>query len=603
MMDAGEEVHGQLEDTMINKKRFRDMKLKQSESLREKQQRKEQMKANLKEIGNRGAALENWTQCCFFMAKKNRYCNIQRCPDSLYCGNHRPPGEIPSQKALKRAKEFEEKTLRLAQGVNSAGISVSRSSDAAVIPSGTKRSSSNDDDDVFIDRIPCPIDPTHTIYRHNLDYHLKICNTKTREDVLKSKAYYCQDCNAGDEAQSNIILQTSASALSSSFDGVDVDALIAKIKASFDGPVKEQIIKEIPDETVTTIAVTKDVLEVVAGTQTAFNRTKHARQDASLVNRMIEANLIDVDRYGGNNDAEDSCKNSVLYAEFGAGKGLLGLAISCAQPKATVTFIERNGLRWKADKTMGILGRSFQRIRMDIKHCSLEGLLQEEAKTNTETTEPGSYNENKSVVVVAKHLCGVATDFAIRSLCNLATSSSTELDRRARGLAVATCCHHNCLISDYCGWEYLSSLGFTPIEFEVMTHWSGWAHTLTNSSVQSSKKRRMHLGSKSQDIVSHNNSDSNMGESVEEQDDIEEEDADNSHSAPKINERVPKPTNLGPLEMSAIGKQIKRIFDYGRVCYLRKIGFDAYVANYCSAELSPECYAIIARNMASEIER
>ena len=152
MMDARKKVHGQLEETMVNKKRFREMKMMQSESLREKQQRKEQMKAKLKEIGNRGAALENWTQCCFFMEKKNRYCNIKRSPDSLYCGNHRPPGETPSHNALRRAKEFEEKTLRLAQGVNSADINVSGSSDAAKIPNGTKRGSSNDDEDISIDK-------------------------------------------------------------------------------------------------------------------------------------------------------------------------------------------------------------------------------------------------------------------------------------------------------------------------------------------------------------------------------------------------------------------------------------------------------------------
>ena len=111
---------------------------------------------------------------------------------------------------------------------------------------------------------------------------------------------------------------------------------------------------------------------------------------------------------------------------------------------------------------------------MDIRHCSLGGLLQENAK---EFSQSQTQTASKSVVVVAKHLCGVATDFAVKSLCDLATNTSSplqatsKLDKRAKGLAVATCCHHNCLIADYCGWEYLESLGFTPIEFEVMTHW------------------------------------------------------------------------------------------------------------------------------------
>ena len=596
---------GQHETTMMHKKRFRDKKNEQSEWMREKLNRKELMRASLVENQDHEAALKNWTQCCFFLAKKKRYCNIERCPDSLYCGNHRPPGEIPSNRALKRAKESEGKANRNSRPTGEAN----KAEDDGGLDTTSKRQSSH----VSIARMPCPIDPTHTIYCHDLERHLKICNTKTREEAVKTKAYYCMDCNAGNEAQNKFIPQKSSSSSSLpslSYEGVDVDALIAKIQACFDGPVRQQIIEDTPAETVTSTTVTKDILAVVAGTQTAFDRLKHAKQDAALVNRMIEANLVCVDRPDGvshNDDCDDELKdkNDVHYAEFGAGKGLLGLAVSCAQPKAMITFIERNGLRWKADKMMGNLGRPYQRIRMDIKHFSLEGLLKEDAKQNVQE----SLNKSKSVVVVAKHLCGVATDFAIRSLCNLATSSGDSLDRRARGLAVATCCHHNCLIGDYCGWEFLASFGFTPIEFEVMTHWSGWAHTLTNSSVQSSKKKKKSSQTTSSESERQNtlrSDDINLegkedgGEDNEDDkdndDDDDDDDAENNHTAPKRDDRVPKPTQLGPMELSAIGKKIKRIFDYGRTCYLRKIGFEAYVVNYCSAKLSPECYAIVAKN-------
>ena len=52
------------------------------------------------------------------------------------------------------------------------------------------------------------------------------------------------------------------------------------------------------------------------------------------------------------------------------------------------------------------------------------------------------------------------------------------------------------------------------------------------------------------------------------------------------------------LQLSAIGKKTKRILDHGRILYLRDLGFDAFAVRYCSSDLSPECHAIIARNLA-----
>ena len=94
---------------------------------------------------------------------------------------------------------------------------------------------------------------------------------------------------------------------------------------------------------------------------------------------------------------------------------------------------------------------------------SLRGILNEFPGKNVEN------RLDKKVVVVAKHLCGVATDYALRALGNLSISSSTSpyLSSSARGAAIATCCHHACNLSDYCGREQLLEYGFTPAEFEV----------------------------------------------------------------------------------------------------------------------------------------
>eukprot|EP00601_Ochromonadales_sp_CCMP2298_P036709 CAMPEP_0173366824 /NCGR_PEP_ID=MMETSP1144-20121109/24485_1 /TAXON_ID=483371 /ORGANISM="non described non described, Strain CCMP2298" /LENGTH=117 /DNA_ID=CAMNT_0014317587 /DNA_START=46 /DNA_END=395 /DNA_ORIENTATION=- len=41
-----------------------------------------------------------------------------------------------------------------------------------------------------------------------------------------------------------------------------------------------------------------------------------------------------------------------VYVELGAGRGLLGFSVGCADPTATVLLVERDGSRKKADRTV-----------------------------------------------------------------------------------------------------------------------------------------------------------------------------------------------------------------------------------------------------------
>jgi hypothetical protein len=45
-------------------------------------------------------------------------------------------------------------------------------------------------------------------------------------------------------------------------------------------------------------------------------------------------------------------------------------------------------------------------------------------------------------------------------------------------------------------------------------------------------------------------------------------------------EKVYRPAGLSNLELSVIGKQVKRILDQGRVCFLRDLGLDAKIVRY-----------------------
>ena len=88
------------------------------------------------------------------------------------------------------------------------------------------------------------------------------------------------------------------------------------------------------------------------------------------------------------------------------------------------------------------------------------------------------------VALLGKHLCGPATDFALRAAVTqlrLSHAEGGEEDggqgrvHSLSGLAIATCCHHCCCWSDFCGKAEFLNLGFTADEFEVVSQASAWA--------------------------------------------------------------------------------------------------------------------------------
>jgi tRNA:m4X modification enzyme len=232
------------------------------------------------------------------------------------------------------------------------------------------------------------------------------------------------------------------------------------------------------------------------------------------------------------NDENDSKNQSnEVYIEFGAGKGLLGLSISMVRPLSTIIMVERSGMRRKADKLLRENGRNFHRFRMDIRDVSLCQLPGIDLKNISSPSD-------KRCMLVAKHLCGVATDFALWSFENL----SKEFKNNSKGLAIATCCHHACQYHDFYGKKYISEHGFSSSEFNLMCRWSGWAHTYNNnnSSDDSSKKK----------------------------------DRDHPTSS------APRPPGLESSRQSDIGFKIKRIFDYCRVEALKNIGYNCELARF-----------------------
>ncbi|RYG62690.1 hypothetical protein EON64_17410, partial [archaeon] len=65
------------------------------------------------------------------------------------------------------------------------------------------------------------------------------------------------------------------------------------------------------------------------------------------------------------------------------------------------------------------------------------------------------------------------------------------------------------------------------------------------------------------------------------------------HEVPK--QDLSKPSWISDEMMPAIGKQIKRVLDYGRVMYMRQqLGMQVKYVQYCDDSLSPESMLIVA---------
>ena len=96
------------------------------------------------------------------------------------------------------------------------------------------------------------------------------------------------------------------------------------------------------------------------------------------------------------------------------------------------------------------------------------------------------------LVGVSKHLCGAATDLAIRCLLRTLPrqqqadcrdegskankeSAMVASGTRLLGVAMAMCCHHRCSWSALVGGDFLEGYGFTPADFSLICHMTSWA--------------------------------------------------------------------------------------------------------------------------------
>ncbi|CAE8625030.1 unnamed protein product, partial [Polarella glacialis] len=188
----------------------------------------------------------------------------------------------------------------------------------------------------------------------------------------------------------------------------------------------------------------------VAGSKKASWRRRQAASELQL-QALLEASGLLCSRR----------EAALATLEFGAGKGSLtrevrghlGAGAPC--------------LRWKkADHWSE--GDGVHRVRIDIRNLWLPGV---------------SELSGRQVVGIGKHVCGAATDLALRCLCQtrlgggeLKSAEGSPASTSVVGVGIALCCHHVCAWDDYVDQQWILDAGFSAEDFCTIARMSTWSY-------------------------------------------------------------------------------------------------------------------------------
>ena len=178
---------------------------------------------------------------------------------------------------------------------------------------------------------------------------------------------------------------------------------------------------------------------------------KHAAQQIGILAAMHTHGLLQ--HSGG-----------TVYAELGAGRGYLLNALAvCVGPPARLLFVERKAYRNKAERSL----RRRPSIQVARARCDVADLELEQAIA---VLFDGPVHTPSTVVVLAKHLCGSATDMALRCAIRARSTGRCKL----AGLAMAPCCHHSCSWRAYVNKPFLKASGIGRREFSILKRLASW---------------------------------------------------------------------------------------------------------------------------------
>ncbi|SCU96168.1 LAME_0F15170g1_1 [Lachancea meyersii CBS 8951] len=421
-------------------------------------------------------------QCKFYLQQKNRRCGMTRRPDLEYCSVH--------------------------SNLINQDFSTSKGR-----------------------RIPCPIDPRHSVWEKDVARHVRRCNTTKKNappvDCPWFKLNYNLkspspdvSCDAANEATILRAIPILIRCHDNRFGQTPLPLVVKNNKT-----LESQRFPQLPGS------------------------KKHALQQSSLIQHLVENSMIPT-----KND------ESTAYIEFGCGRAEFSRYVnrsvfdhqleSTSEPAARSRFIliDRASNRMKFDskfkddldelypkdtlpesRTYPVLDRK----KIDIKDLYIDNLL----------LNGGDH----PCVTISKHLCGVATDLTIA--CCLNSDVLHRQSKKLRGMVIAMCCRHVCDAQQYVNQPFIEELiqdtGISYSNFfNSLKKIASWAVCGRKAGVQDS------------DVNNHF-------------------------------------TNLPVLEREKLGEKARRIIDEGRAEHLRRHGYRATLIRYIEPAISLENVAMI----------
>ncbi|XP_047278729.1 tRNA:m(4)X modification enzyme TRM13 homolog isoform X1 [Homo sapiens] len=303
--------------------------------------------------------------------------------------------------------------------------------------------------------------------------------------------------------------------------------------------------------------------------------TKHLKQQASILGNIENLKLLGPRR---------------CFVEFGAGKGKLShwvdIALKDAE-KVHFILVEKVTTRFKVDGKHRKKNSVFERLQIDIQHLCLNKI-------------PVLREEKLPVVGIGKHLCGMATDLALRCLVETYAASFEErneepLAKRIKndktekeiytlakegneknvpekwnpvaGIVIALCCHHRCDWRHYVGKEYFRALGLGAVEFHYFQRMSSWATCgMRKTSLETSNSTTKRQDNQNDDSEEHDDGGYRITD-------------DGADCLPGL---------LSVEEKKKIGHLCKLLIDQGRIQYLQQKGFSPALQYYTDPLVSLE---------------
>ncbi|XP_026179030.1 tRNA:m(4)X modification enzyme TRM13 homolog isoform X2 [Mastacembelus armatus] len=385
-----------------------------------------------------------------------------------------------------------------------------------------------------------------------LDKHLKKCNSRQKPKPV----YYVENINAGAAEGDETLQQVSLCERSRT----ELDAVLAKLKTAIRGLQCDM------EDRVLSHHILQEELNNPSNGDSAH---KHLKQQSSILGHLEKLGLLGRGR---------------CFVEFGAGRGKLSHwiheSLKSHDPLKTckdlqLLLVERCSTRFKVDGKHQDTGVQFERLQVDIQHLDLSKV-------------PLLRQKKLPLVGVGKHLCGAATDLALRclletprfrgnpepplkrlrtsepaadpdpgSVCGSLPVPDTDLGP-VLGLAVALCCHHRCEWRHYVGQQFFLQQGLGAAEFSVFCRMSSWATCGLRPTNQDCPP---------QDTTSHRGDD-------DEHEPAEEADVVNGF--------------LSAAEREQVGRLCKLLIDSGRLHFLQTKGFSGKLTRYADHRVTLE---------------